>query len=247
MAFNHCGLKVKRANEHIAELEKRIRTLPERCTAAMHMDTAGIHEVIKYDLPNPEEESDQIALLIGDVAHNLRCALDYAWISTLEKVQPSIIDGSTKFPVRESLESLESTLHGRKIDALVPKLYDLVTLHIRPYKGGNIAVWPLHQINNFDKHRLLIPLLNYSGIIDIEMYDDIGNRVPGFTWASTQPFPYYLHVPTGWTVKDKGKATISVMFDPITFGNEFRTTDSLRLYSGVVLQIAETLQGFTNS
>jgi hypothetical protein len=242
--FRDARLKIDRANKHIADLESRIGGLPDHCVAAVEINTAGGNEVIKYDLPDTSAYSD-IALMLGDAVHNLRCALDYAWIKTLERVAPQIIDHSTKFPVRDSADELKTALHGAEIDTRTPGLFNLVVSSIKPYKGGNFAIWPLHKINNTDKHRLLIPLIQYGGVIGLEVEDETGKLRPdGYTWGTTQPFPYYVAIPYGWHVKKKGKVAISILFDEAAFGDKFHALDSLRIFSGLILQVVECLERF---
>ena len=184
--------------------------------------------------------------MLGDAVHNLRCALDYAWMETLKCSAPSAIGGSTKFPVRDTADELKAALQGAKIHALSPGLFDLVVLKIKPYKeGGNFAVWPVHRLNNTDKHKLLVPLIQYSGVTGIDVEDETGNASPnGFTMGTTQAFPYYVNLPTGWRVKKEGKVSISIIFDSAKIGGEFRTADCPRVFSRLILEIIEVLERF---
>jgi hypothetical protein len=57
-----------------------------------------------------------IALVLGDIAHNLKCALDYAWIKTIEVAAPSAISDFAKFPARNGL-----LVHGLLYYVIGPK------------------------------------------------------------------------------------------------------------------------------
>ena len=50
--FHEARLKIERADKHIADLERRIAGLPERCTSTVEINPAGGNKVIKYDLPD---------------------------------------------------------------------------------------------------------------------------------------------------------------------------------------------------
>ncbi len=174
-AFQEARLKIEWANKHIGELERRIAALAERCTATIEVDPKTKGPYIKYDIADRKQFTD-IALVVGDAAHNLRCALDYAWMETLKLAAPTAITASTKFPVRETSNGLEGALRGVHIDTLCPTLFDLVTLKIKPCMGdaGNFAIWPLHRINNTDKHRLLVPIIQYGSVDAIELEKESG-------------------------------------------------------------------------
>lgn len=98
------------------------------------------------------------ALLVGDVLHNLRSALDIM-ACDLARVN----EKSTKqvyFPFAES----ELALHGPK-GAIKKKNFDRcgaqaveTLLSLKPFKGGNIALRSIHDANVADKHIDLIPV-----------------------------------------------------------------------------------------
>jgi hypothetical protein len=244
MVFTDSRRKIERANVHTAALHALINGIPDKCTAVIEHNPAFGNESIKYDLPDTRIYFD-IAILIGDAAHNLRCALDYAWRKTVYKVAPHKVTNSTKFPVREEMQQLIGALHGVEIDTICKPLFDFVMLDIKPYKGGDFSIWPVHQINNTDKHKLLIPVIQYGGITGLDTEDESGVLQPGgFSWGTTQDFPYYINMPLGWHVKNKGKVSIAIMFDKETFGEEFRTVDTLDIFSLYILQVIEKFERF---
>jgi hypothetical protein len=114
---------------------------------------------------------------------------------------------------------------------------------IKPYDGGNYAIWPIHQLNIRDKHRLLIPVIFYSSISGIETQDDKGQIHPnGFTMGIDFQPPWYIPMPVGVHVKNNGKVSIGVMFEYADAGCEVRIMDSFMVYSGLISQVVETLE-----
>jgi hypothetical protein len=137
MQFHGARLKVDRANKHIEEIDRNIRNLSDPDT---HTVTAGVdphtgQKLIHYDIP--QNIPTNLALVIGDAVHNLRTALDYAWLQTIERVVPSAVSDFAKFPIYPSLKVLEAALKGRKIDTVSPRLYELIVSHLKPYGGGD--------------------------------------------------------------------------------------------------------------
>lgn len=98
----------------------------------------------------------QIALLVGDVLHNLRSALDHLARALVEASGQEAIDGpgGTTFPVH--------TLRKRPA-RLVPSTWpeiDALVDAVQPYNSPDAEraghpLLVLHQLNNTDKHRLL--------------------------------------------------------------------------------------------
>jgi hypothetical protein len=52
-------------------------------------------------------------------------------------------------------------MKGGKIKYLRQNVIDVLNT-IKPYKGGNDALWKLSKLNNIDKHRLLVPVAHIN-------------------------------------------------------------------------------------
>jgi hypothetical protein len=244
MQLKTSRLKINRADKHIADLDVRIGALPHSDIATVEINPEGGNEVIKHDIAD-SAAVDDIAVIAGDAVNNLKCALDYAWLETISRLVPSAVSKFAKFPVYPTSDALESALREKQIHILRPKLFDLIGDKIKPYDGGNFAIWPIHRLDIRDKHRLLIPVVYYSSVSGIETEDERGQiSRNGYTLASTQKPPYYIPIPAGWRVKNKGKVSVSVMFEYGPRGLQQRIVDSFSLYSSFVVQVVETLERF---
>jgi len=138
--FAAARLKVERAVNHITELKRVIDELPECYSVEVEVNPESKKPSIKRAIRGLGTRREQIALLTGDAVHNLRTALDYAWIGVVKKLLPSALDDFSKFPVRKTREEVENALKGRKVDTLCPALYERVVSDIRPYFGGEDSI-----------------------------------------------------------------------------------------------------------
>src|ERR1700687_4611364 len=97
MQLKDSRLKIKRADEHIADLDARIGALPNSDIATVEINPEGGNEVIKHDIAD-SVAVDDIAVIAGDAVHNLKCALDYAWLETTSRLVPSAVSKFATFP-----------------------------------------------------------------------------------------------------------------------------------------------------
>lgn len=242
MPFLDARLKIERANKHISDLEARVAGLENRVVVTVGINPKTGNEFIQYDLQDQTVVTDA-ALLIGDAVHNLRCALDYAWARTIQQAIPELANFS-KFPVHPTLDSLQAALKGKRIDTACERLFTLLITRIRPYNEGNFAIWPVHQIDKGDKHRLLTTIIHYSSADNIQIQNETGETRNGFTMATMESFPHFLEFPRNWHVTNHGKPSTSLMFK---YGNpprEFRPVDTLRIYSREIVEIVEVFEAF---
>jgi len=96
--FAAARLKIGRADKHIADLERSVNALPDAYASSIELNVGG-GQTIKYTTPdNLAQIATQMALVIGDAIHNLRVAVEYAYLGAVERHAPSVLDKHTKFP-----------------------------------------------------------------------------------------------------------------------------------------------------
>jgi len=140
---------------------------------------------------------------------------------------------------------VEAALRGVKIDSAAPALFDLALNQIKPYAGGNDSIWSIHVLDIDDKHRLLLPVIEFVSIQGIEVEDEHGKVVQGGTWGTDQTPPYYVPIEKGWHLKNKGKVAFSVLFGVGETTLQFTDIrDMLWTFSIHVLQIVQSLENF---
>jgi hypothetical protein len=103
--FQDARLKIDRANKHIRDIERRIRSLEDSYSATIQINPKFGYQEIKYDLSDKTAIED-ISLLIGDALHNMKCALDYGWLIILERYAAAAIGNKTQFPAYASFDAL---------------------------------------------------------------------------------------------------------------------------------------------
>jgi hypothetical protein len=238
--FNDARAKIKWANHHIARLKKRIQLLQQSDVATIEINPQLGNEVIKHDIVD-RDGITQIALIMGDAVHNLKCALDYAWVEAITKLAPHALRKFGKFPAYTTKDDLESALRGHSIDQATD-LFSRVMSDIQPHARGNHAIWPIHRLDIRDKHRLLIPAILYSGVSDIETEECGKVSSGGFTFGTHQEPPWYINMPPGVHVKNKGKVSFTILFQYGDSVDESVFADTLHAYSQPILGIVETLE-----
>jgi len=240
-------LKIKRANKHIAELEGRIDGLRERLVTTAHVDTNSGLEYIECSFAGIEKREvlEELSTIIGDAVHNLKSALDHVWFETVSRLIPSGDWERTRFPVYPR-NNLESALRNLQIDVSSPYLFRFIVGQIKPYDGGDWAIWPVHKLDIRDKHRLLIPFIHYSSISGIQLEDQYGEVHTRDTWATTA-FPYYVNLAGDLHIKDPGRASCTVMFEHGDAATGMSVADALHFYSDHIFMIVELFEEFTEA
>lgn len=180
MGLEGPSLKIERAKKHLGDLESAIerffKTNPYKVLIKDNSESGyREHKVVRADdLPT------ELAIISGDCIHNLRSALDHLiWQLVLANGgKPE--DLRTAFPVWRSQADFES---GRPGDATGISDEALDVLYgLKPYKGGNDALWRLHKLDIVDKHRLVLAVATgYQQVVmDVgAIAQEIFNRRPG--------------------------------------------------------------------
>lgn len=162
--FESAKLKVERANRHISELSSTIdQFLANNKDQIFSMgDPEGGNGSIGI---NPLPAPVSFNIIIGDIAHNLRSALDHVAgeITSLATGGCPKAILTSKFPISKVPEDFEAS----------------VKKHIEPHDPGvaaelmremkNSDVWyqtinALNLLNNTDKHRTVVVVLTSVGI-----------------------------------------------------------------------------------
>jgi hypothetical protein len=240
-------LKIERADHHITALEERIDFLKERLTVTAEVDPNSGLEYIKCDLQSAEDREtfERLPLIVGDAVHNLKCALDYVWLETVQRLIPNGDWDRTRFPIYPTRDLLQIALRKLKIETGAPRFFDFLLSEIKPYDEGDFAIRPVHLVDTGDKHRLLTPVIHYSSIDDIRVEQN-GEIHEGFTLATTNAPPLYVSFERGIHIKEPGRAAFTVMFREVSNGSE-TPADTLRIYSTFILRTVELFEKFEES
>jgi hypothetical protein len=144
--------KIDRAREHLAELERAVQEFfatDPYGIAPEEDEEAGqyVYKITKAEHPPP-----RLALIAGDVTHNLRASLDLLIWQLIEAngVTP---DRKDAFPITDSEEAFEKVVSV--MERRISKEAVETLRAVKPYTGGNDDLWRLHHLDIADKHRVL--------------------------------------------------------------------------------------------
>ena len=147
--------KVGRADKHIHDFKlaaiRFMETSPYEIVAETDLDARKRIYTVTIVTPIPP----QIRLIAGDAVQNLRSALDYL-ACTLVRITGTEPSKQVCFPITESepLTQEQLAAFARNVKGMRQGAVDAIQ-RIKPYKGGDDALWRLYRLNIIDKHRLL--------------------------------------------------------------------------------------------
>ncbi|MGH9685203.1 MAG: hypothetical protein ACRD4S_16520 [Candidatus Acidiferrales bacterium] len=148
-------LKVKWAKNHIDNLgNARIKFLGNNRYLGVPKYNVETNRT-QYIVGTVPEITPEIRLLVGDIAHNLRTALDHLACELCHSV--GIAEPKVYFPICESREIYEAE-SGRKTQGMPKEAKDFIDT-LCPYGGdgaGGDYLFGLHELDRFDKHRLIL-------------------------------------------------------------------------------------------
>jgi hypothetical protein len=148
-------IKIERAKKHLHDLEVEVRSFLDSQPYRIGIKRDPQTRRPVYYLLSVQDTPLSIAAITGDVIQNLRSALDHL------AYQLAIIGPGGKgslrriyFPISKN-EADYKTQKSSKVRGMRPDAIKAIDA-LKPYRGGNDMLWHLHELNNVDKHRLLI-------------------------------------------------------------------------------------------
>jgi hypothetical protein len=237
--FANALLKIDRANKHISDIEQRLRTSANRYGPSLHIDGKTGEQFLCCYFTDETLISD-LAPMAGNAIHDLRSALDIAWIGAIPAEN---VSSHTKFPVdpEGSREKLDSTLTKKaKVPFPVPVL-SLALDGVKPYHGGDADILALHILDIDDKHRSLIPMVALVNINGVELENEDGT-IDRLDIRVTRPNFYRKTVAFGAKLKNHGEVAIQVTFREGTPTQGQEIVQVLRRFSVKVEEIVLRLR-----
>lgn len=204
--MNSAYLKIERAEKHYDELSKLLTTrkaygyfLETNCNTGQRATFAKKNEDVV----------DEAAIIIGDIVHNLRAAIDHIyWNCTSEYAKSDGERRSIQFPITSNQEafnkSIRPGLPSRVSEAFADALSEL-----KPYReNGNDFLCAIHDLDVIDKHKLLIPTGNFTKITSVVLQQKIPDFPSGLincgVGNSHRDVAWYVK-PMTWTQRRKAK------------------------------------------
>lgn len=151
--FESAVLKVKRAHQHILDFNQVSQAFTKTDFYAFSIEEDRGTRFLRLNMVKPAPE--ELALILGDTIHNLRSALDHAYVDLVKGAgkQP---DKWTSFRIWDDRDKLVKTLSKGKLEGqsdIIALLADTVCA----YEGGNALLEALDCLDIADKHVVSLP------------------------------------------------------------------------------------------
>jgi hypothetical protein len=207
-------LKIERAEKHILELNKIAEELADFDSYSVSVEVHAGKNHLRFTVNENKVLSGEASVVIGDAIHNLRSTLDVLYRQTMIRFGGTP-DKRTTFPIRKSREELETAL-GKLEKHVALDICNLIRDGVRPYPGGNYAIWALHHLDILDKHQFIIPVFAMWAYRDLRVENDehlsFGGNCHFITDSPSRLFPVELE--GNLTVKNKGHTSAVMLFPP---------------------------------
>jgi hypothetical protein len=160
-------VKLERADEQIQALKREVWAFfdskPYELEAQVDHDAEIVLQCwrMKGDLPA------HWPAILGEIVHNLRCALDYLTFQlvVLETGSPPPDDSKVQFPIFLKREGFYSRGIPTMLKNVGPAAQKIIE-SFQPFATGGDGIGPLQmlrQLSNWDKHRSISVVCAYSG------------------------------------------------------------------------------------
>jgi hypothetical protein len=202
-----------------------------------------------------QPKKPRLSAIVGDVVHNLRCALDYI-VTALADTSGTPVTTRHQFPIFRAEGGYEARVVNNPSGALQGISDGLIlTRELQPYKlqpePTQDPLWHIHRFNNADKHRepvalLAIPSgpiqLRFNGIpVESEPVLEIPN------WSPDEE--YVIHrirfdPPRAYNLRAEGPIQLQVSFTTPPFATEPAHTVTISQLRGCCDHVAKIIDLF---
>lgn len=213
--FYSAKRRLVRAQKHVANLDREISRFlynkPYKIT--VELDADGTYETHKFTF------TKRLPAICDDLAFEamftLRSVLDqtaYAAAAASGKVRPK----RASFVIRDDAAGFENSLRGWPGD--LPDEIKTLFRQLKPYKGGNDALWTLNKLRN-SAHTALIAVTVAGASVDIRhaRYSAALDRLDP-VWDSVKNEIAFARGKRGQKWDYEVRSTLAIGFDEIDLG-----------------------------
>ncbi|HEY3436014.1 MAG TPA: hypothetical protein VGK41_10215 [Solirubrobacterales bacterium] len=179
-------LKLDRAKRHLGDLESVIERFFETDPYLVAVEDNSETNRREFRVVRAQPVPMDLSVIGGDAVHNLRSALDHL-IWQLVLANGGKPNKRTAFPVWGSEADFVASRPGYAkgvSEEAVEVLYGL-----KPYKGGNDALWRIHQLDIVDKHRLLLAVAMRQEHVVLDMTASFNRTAEAEGWEPIPDLP----------------------------------------------------------
>ena len=167
--FRQSWLKIERADEHIAELDKNIRDFLDAKPYAVVVNPSMYAGQQTWSARVRKKIPEKITMIVLHAWHNMRAALDILTCDLIRHFQGVSTDLSDiYFPfTKGDANDFESLINKRLVKETSPDV--IAVFRKLPDKAGNPVLFALHSLDIDDKHKRIIPMANFIGIPSLKL------------------------------------------------------------------------------
>jgi len=157
--FEGPALKLERARLHYADLLITLANYQDRAKPVFVKAEQPPHD---WTIEISESVPPVVSLQIGDIAHSLRSSLDVMLCDIALVRNVGLSDMAYPFAKDEMQfeKMLRDSNKKQPFKKLGSEIVDIIE-QSRPYKGGQWELRGLHDLNNQDKHRMIVPYTSF--------------------------------------------------------------------------------------
>jgi hypothetical protein len=184
--FRLTRMKLDRAKQRMKELEEALQsfyaTNPFKFSGKADLQAGKV----VYTMDSVKDAPDEASLIAGEIIQNLRSALDHLAYQLFLRAGGTGAGKNIYFPIGGSKTSYENKKSSRTYGMTQQAVAAIDAL--KPYKGGNDVLWQLHELNNVDKHRLILTVGSAVRSTDLGDYF-VQCAAPAFFMAGDNDYP----------------------------------------------------------
>jgi len=147
--------KIERAETHIANLEATLVAFNKTEPYGFFTEDGPEPGQTLFKIRIKNEIPIEAILLIGESLQSLKSSLDYT-VHELVLANGGTITVRTGFPIYKGSSPTEyEAMRKPKVKGMRQDAIDYID-GLKPYQGGNDPIWRINELNNREKHRLLM-------------------------------------------------------------------------------------------
>lgn len=177
--FKNSFLKLERAKKHADELNKAIKEFQSESPYELIEHNANGRQTVairQTEVKQIKATPPIISLLLGDFLNNCRSSLEYLAIALVSANNGNIHCKKVQFPIAKEQSKFEDILCNQKqkeknigmtqvSDEFINKL-----IEGQFYENGKGSlIYGLSQLNNQDKHKMLIPGFSIANLANVKI------------------------------------------------------------------------------